>query len=47
MRATEGVEVAVGDITDQAQIIGTDGKPVGTGPYFGVGFDARPRAPSG
>ncbi len=32
--------MAVGDITDTAQIIGTDGKPVGTGPYFGVGFDA-------
>ena len=33
--------LAVGDITDQAQIIGADGKPVGTGPYFGVGFDAK------
>jgi putative ABC transport system permease protein len=41
VRALPGVELAVGDITDQAQIIGTDGKPVGTGPYFGVGFDAR------
>ena len=29
-------------------MIGTDGKPVGTGPYFGVGFDAQhARAPSG
>ncbi len=37
----DGVDVAVGDITDTAQIIGADGKPVGTGPYFGVGFDAR------
>ena len=35
-----GVDVAVGDITDTAQIIGRDGKPVGSGPYFGVGFDA-------
>ena len=41
MRATDGVTLAVGDITDQAQIIGADGKPVGTGPYFGVGFDAK------
>ncbi len=40
MRSTPGVDVAVGDITDTAQIIGADGKPVGTGPYFGVGFDA-------
>ena len=36
-----GVDTAVGDITDTAQVIGTDGKPVGTGPYFGVGFDAH------
>ena len=36
-----GVTLAVGDITDTAQVIGTDGKPVGTGPYFGVGFDAQ------
>jgi putative ABC transport system permease protein len=41
VREAEGVKLAVGDITDQAQIIGTDGKPVGTGPYFGVGFDAK------
>src|SRR6478609_1933310 len=39
VRATPGVKTAVGDITDTAQIIGTDGKPVGTGPYFGVGLD--------
>jgi len=41
VRATDGVTLAVGDITDSAQVIGSDGKPVGTGPYFGVGFDAR------
>jgi putative ABC transport system permease protein len=40
VRDTPGVDVAVGDITDTAQIIGKNGKPVGTGPYFGVGFDA-------
>jgi putative ABC transport system permease protein len=41
VRATPGVEVAAGDITDTAQVIGRDGKPVGSGPYFGTGFDAR------
>ena len=41
VRHAHGVALAVGDITDTAQIIGTDGKPVGTGPYFGVGFDAQ------
>jgi ABC-type lipoprotein release transport system permease subunit len=34
VRATPGVEVATGDITDTAQIIGRDGKPAGSGPYF-------------
>jgi putative ABC transport system permease protein len=34
-------ELAVGDITDTAPIVGSDGKPVGDGPYFGAGFDAR------
>ena len=48
VRHADGVALAVGDITDTAQVIGTDGKPVGTGPYFGVGFDAtHARAPSG
>jgi putative ABC transport system permease protein len=41
VRHADGVALAVGDITDTAQVIGTDGKPVGTGPYFGIGFDAR------
>ncbi|RKQ91487.1 putative ABC transport system permease protein [Solirubrobacter pauli] len=41
VRATPGVTIAVGDITDTAQIMAKDGKPVGTGPYFGVGFDAK------
>jgi putative ABC transport system permease protein len=41
VRDVPGVEVAVGDVTDQnAQIIGGDGKPLGDGPYFGVGVDA-------
>ncbi|WP_028067117.1 ABC transporter permease [Solirubrobacter soli] len=41
VREADGVAVAVGDITDTAQVIGTDGKPVGTGPYFGIGFDSE------
>jgi putative ABC transport system permease protein len=42
VRAVPSVGVAVGDIVDeQTKLIGRDGKPVGTGPYFGVGFDAR------
>jgi len=41
VRAARGVQTAVGDITDTAQVIGTNGKPVGTGPYFGVGFDSK------
>jgi putative ABC transport system permease protein len=41
VRRNPGVELAVGDITDTAQIVGRDGKPVGDGPYFGAGFDAR------
>jgi putative ABC transport system permease protein len=41
VRAVDGVDVAVGDVTDMnATIIGRDGKPLGDGPYFGVGFDA-------
>ena len=41
VRAVPQVGAAIGDISDQAQIIGRDGKPVGSGPYFGTGFDAR------
>jgi putative ABC transport system permease protein len=41
VRTEPGVKVAVGDISDTAQIVGRDGKPVGDGPYFGAGFDAR------
>ncbi|HEX2087706.1 MAG TPA: FtsX-like permease family protein [Solirubrobacteraceae bacterium] len=42
VRAVPEVGVAVGDVTDQnAKIIGKDGEPVGDGPYFGVGYDAR------
>ena len=37
------VETAVGDISDQAKIIGDDGKPVGDGPYFGDRASTRPR----
>lgn len=41
VRGAKGVTTAVGDITDTAQVMAKDGKPVGTGPYFGVGFDAK------
>ena len=43
VRSVPQVGAAVGDISDQAQIIGRDGKPVGDGPYFGTGFDSTPR----
>jgi putative ABC transport system permease protein len=41
VRGAAGVELAVGDISDTARIVGRDGKPVGDGPYFGTGLDAR------
>ena len=41
VRAVPGVAVAAADITDEAKVIGRDGKPIGDGPYFGVGLDAR------
>ena len=40
VRSVPQVQTAVGDISDQAKIIGDDGKPVGDGPYFGEGFDS-------
>ena len=40
VRNTPGIDVAVGDVNDTAQIMGRDGAPVGDGPYFGSGFDA-------
>ena len=41
VRAVPGVQVAAGDVTDEAKIIKRDGKTAGDGPYFGIGFDAR------
>ncbi len=44
VRSVPSVGVAVGDIVDQqTKVIGSDGKPAGTGPYFGIGLD--PSAP--
>jgi putative ABC transport system permease protein len=44
VRAVPGVGLAVGDVTDlNAKIIGRDGRPLGDGPYFGIGLDARAR----
>ncbi|MEA2444571.1 MAG: putative transport system permease protein, partial [Thermoleophilales bacterium] len=42
VRATPGVGVAIGDIIDlNTKIVGRNGKPIGTGPYFGEGVDAK------
>ncbi|MEA2295541.1 MAG: putative transport system permease protein, partial [Solirubrobacteraceae bacterium] len=42
VRALPQVGVAVGDVTDQStKIIGADGKPIGQGPYFGIGYDSK------
>jgi putative ABC transport system permease protein len=41
VRQVPGVSVAAGDISDQAMIVGKDGKTVGGGPYFAAGLDAR------
>jgi putative ABC transport system permease protein len=41
VRSVPDVAVAVGDVSDEAKIVGRDGKPAGDGPYFGVGYDAR------
>ena len=41
VRSVPQVAIAVGDITDEAKIVGRDGKPVGDGPYFGSGYDSR------
>ncbi len=48
MRAVPEVGAAVGDITDQqVKLAGRDGKPVGDGPYFGVGYDAGAKGAGG
>ena len=39
VRGVQGVQNAVGSISDEARIVGRDGDIVGTGPYFGVGLD--------
>jgi putative ABC transport system permease protein len=41
VREVPQVAVAVGDVSDEAKIIARDGKPIGDGPYFGVGYDSR------
>ena len=42
VRSAPGVEVAAGDLTDyNTNVVGKDGKPIGDGPYFGVGLDSR------
>ena len=42
IRKQPGVGLAVGDVTDlSTKLVGKDGKPIGSGPYFGVGLDSR------
>jgi putative ABC transport system permease protein len=45
VEAVPGVAAAVGSISDEARILGKNGKVEGTGPYFGIGYDAS--APDG
>src|SRR3954469_10484983 len=40
VRALPQVAATTGDITEQAKLIKSNGKVVGGGPYFAVGFDA-------
>src|SRR6266508_4325429 len=40
VRSVGDVAVATGDISDEAKIVGRDGKTVVAGPYFGAGYDA-------
>ena len=48
VRAVPEVGAAVGDITDQqVKLAGSDGEPVGDGPYFGVGYDAGAKGAAG
>ena len=41
VRAVDGVERAVGNITDEARLLDRDGDVIGSGPYFGTGLDPR------
>ena len=41
VRSVPGVRSATGSISDEARIVGRDGKILGTGPYFGSGIDPR------
>ena len=40
VRAVDGVGTAVGDVLGTARLVDREGEIVGTGPYFGVGFDS-------
>ena len=44
VRKVPGVGTALGNISDQAKIIGKDGKVAGSGPYFGQGVDGSSKA---
>jgi putative ABC transport system permease protein len=40
VRSVPGVGVATGDVLQEARLIGNDGKAIGQGPWFGMGYDA-------
>jgi putative ABC transport system permease protein len=40
VRRNPDVEVAVGDVLDEAKLVDPKGETIGDGPYFGVGFDS-------
>src|SRR3954462_4109909 len=40
VRSVPGVGLAIGDVLQEARLIGKDGKAIGDGPYFGMGYDA-------
>ena len=40
VQAVPGVGAATGDILQEARLIGKDGKAIGDGPWFGMGYDA-------
>ena len=40
MQSVPGVGVATGDILQEARLIDKDGKAIGDGPWFGMGYDA-------
>ena len=44
VRQQPGVQAAIGSISDEARLVDSKGKTIGSGPYFGAGLDTRDRA---